>query len=213
MAAYSLLSTLFLQSPSPSSPFARPPNRTPKLHPLSFTSTSKSSSSLLPTNKLSLSSLHSLIFNKSKNNTNNSCFVSSALDSFFILCTSLALSLSLFVTDAGPASAFVVTTPRKLPSDELATVRLFQDNTPSVVYITNLAVRFVQFSLFWVFYFILLNLLLGSFYFPVFKFFFFFLGNGFLGRMLLHWMCWRYRKDPGRVSFGITLVTLSPIIM
>jgi hypothetical protein len=30
-----------------------------------------------------------------------------------------------------------------LQSDELATVRLFQENTPSVVYITNLAVRYV----------------------------------------------------------------------
>ncbi|XWS32764.1 hypothetical protein CRYUN_Cryun22dG0017700 [Craigia yunnanensis] len=147
MAAYSLLSTLFLQSPSPTSPFSRSPNRTPKLHPLSLTSTPKPSSSLLPTNKLSLSSLHSLIFNKSKNNANNSCFVSSALDSFFILCTSLALSFSLFVTDVGPASAFVVTTPRKLQSDELATVRLFQENTPSVVYITNLAVRQDAFTL------------------------------------------------------------------
>jgi hypothetical protein len=35
----------------------------------------------------------------------------------------------------------VVATPRKLQADQLATVRLIQENTPSVVYITNLAVR------------------------------------------------------------------------
>jgi hypothetical protein len=35
-----------------------------------------------------------------------------------------------------------------LQSDELATVRLFQENTPSVVYITNLAVKYVSFSSF-----------------------------------------------------------------
>ncbi|KAL5101282.1 hypothetical protein RYX36_005609 [Vicia faba] len=47
----------------------------------------------------------------------------------------------------GEASAFVVTTPRKLQTDELATVRLFQENTPSVVYITNLAVKQDAFTL------------------------------------------------------------------
>ncbi|XVE83962.1 hypothetical protein DITRI_Ditri16bG0131000 [Diplodiscus trichospermus] len=143
MAAYSLLSTLFFQSPS-SSPFSRSPNRIPKLAPLSLTSTPKPSS-LLPAKRLSLSSLQ--VFNKAKNNANNSQIVSSALDSLLILCTSLALSFSLFVTDVGPASAFVVTTPRKLQSDELATVRLFQENTPSVVYITNLAAKQDAFTL------------------------------------------------------------------
>ncbi|XP_057515331.1 protease Do-like 1, chloroplastic [Amaranthus tricolor] len=68
----------------------------------------------------------------------------SALDSIFVVCTSLALSFSLFVN---PVSAFVVTTPRKLQSDELATVRLFQENTPSVVYITNLATKQDVFTL------------------------------------------------------------------
>ncbi|KAF5208182.1 Protease do-like 1 protein [Thalictrum thalictroides] len=43
--------------------------------------------------------------------------------------------------------AFVVTTPRRLQEDERATVRLFQENTPSVVYITNLAVRQDAFTL------------------------------------------------------------------
>lgn len=66
---------------------------------------------------------------------------SPALDSILVLCTSLALSLSLFIADVDSASAFLVTTPRKLQTDELATVRLFQENTPSVVYITNLAAR------------------------------------------------------------------------
>ncbi|XAR58195.1 Peptidase Do [Bertholletia excelsa] len=73
--------------------------------------------------------------------------VPAALDSLFVLCTSLALSLVLFVADVDSASAFVVTTPRKLQTDELATVRLFQENTPSVVYITNLAARQDAFTL------------------------------------------------------------------
>lgn len=72
---------------------------------------------------------------------------SSVLDSVFVLAASLAISVTLFVSDVGPAAAFVVTTPRKLQSDELATVRLFQENTPSVVYITNLAVRQDAFTL------------------------------------------------------------------
>lgn len=63
------------------------------------------------------------------------------MDSIFVACTSVALSFSLYITDVDPASAFVVTSPRKLDTDELATVRLFQENTPSVVYITNLASR------------------------------------------------------------------------
>ncbi|CAI9111042.1 OLC1v1011175C1 [Oldenlandia corymbosa var. corymbosa] len=69
------------------------------------------------------------------------------LEPVFVACTSLALSLSLLVVDVGPASAFVVTSPRKLQSDELATVRLFQENTPSVVYITNLASKQDAFTL------------------------------------------------------------------
>ncbi|XP_050382092.1 protease Do-like 1, chloroplastic [Argentina anserina] len=78
--------------------------------------------------------------------TNKNPF-SSALDSLLILCTSLALALSLFVADVDSASAFVVTPQRKLQTDELATVRLFQENTPSVVYITNLAARQDAFTL------------------------------------------------------------------
>ncbi|KZV23912.1 DegP protease 1 isoform 1 [Dorcoceras hygrometricum] len=69
------------------------------------------------------------------------------VDSFFVLCASAALSVSVFVTDVDSASALVVSPPRKLQSDELATVRLFQENTPSVVYITNLASRQDAFTL------------------------------------------------------------------
>lgn len=63
------------------------------------------------------------------------------VDSLFVLCASVALSASVYLADVDSASAFVVATPRKLQSDELATVRLFQENTPSVVYITNLAAK------------------------------------------------------------------------
>ncbi|KAE9449126.1 hypothetical protein C3L33_18964, partial [Rhododendron williamsianum] len=45
-----------------------------------------------------------------------------ALDSLLVLCASAALSFTLFVADANSASALVVGTPRKLQSDELATV-------------------------------------------------------------------------------------------
>lgn len=73
--------------------------------------------------------------------SNHKSSVTKFLDSCFIFCTSVALSTSLFVCDVNSAAAFVTATPRKLQNDELATVRLFQDNTPSVVYITNLASR------------------------------------------------------------------------
>lgn len=66
-------------------------------------------------------------------------------DSIFVVCASVALSASIFVVDVDSASAFAVSTPRKLQNDELATVRLFQENTPSVVYITNLAARYFTF--------------------------------------------------------------------
>lgn len=45
------------------------------------------------------------------------------------------------------ANAYVVTPRRKLQTDELTTVNLFRENTPSVVYITNLAVRQDAFTL------------------------------------------------------------------
>ncbi|KAI9120845.1 hypothetical protein K1719_007878 [Acacia pycnantha] len=69
------------------------------------------------------------------------------LDYILLLCTSISLSVSFLLTDVGSASAFVVTSPNKLQSDELATVRLFQENTPSVVYITNLAAKQDAFTL------------------------------------------------------------------
>ncbi|KAL9224954.1 hypothetical protein vseg_000929 [Gypsophila vaccaria] len=71
-------------------------------------------------------------------------FKTGLIDCVVVLCTSLAVSLTLFV---GDVDAFVVTTPRKLQTDELATVRLFQENTPSVVYITNLATKQDVFTL------------------------------------------------------------------
>jgi len=67
-----------------------------------------------------------------------------------VWCTSMAAILSILtlnVVDTADADAFVVTPARKLQADELATVRLFQENTPSVVYITNLAVRQDAFTL------------------------------------------------------------------
>lgn len=79
--------------------------------------------------------------------SNHKSSVNKFLDSCFVLCTSLALSVSVFVNDVDSAAAFVLATPRKLQTDELATVRLFQDNTPSVVYITNLASRQDAFTL------------------------------------------------------------------
>ncbi|XP_074312334.1 protease Do-like 1, chloroplastic isoform X2 [Silene latifolia] len=90
-----------------------------------------------------LDKTHKFNYNYNYNYPSKSHF-SLALDSLFLLCTSLAVSLTLFVADV---DAFVVTTPRKLQTDELATVRLFQENTPSVVYITNLATKQDMFTL------------------------------------------------------------------
>ncbi|KAI3704787.1 hypothetical protein L1987_75016 [Smallanthus sonchifolius] len=79
--------------------------------------------------------------------SNQTSFFTKFLDSCVVFCTSVALSLSVFVTDVDTAAAFAVATPRKLQTDELATVRLFQENTPSVLYITNLASRQDAFTL------------------------------------------------------------------
>ncbi|GLU02060.1 hypothetical protein SLE2022_193310 [Rubroshorea leprosula] len=158
MAAISHIPTLFLHSPPfPASAFSRSPNRNrgyllPPLVSLHLPLESISTSLPLLHRKSSFSSTHSrscfrrLIVNNNSDNEENS-FFSTALDSLLLLCASVALSFSLFVADVGPASAFVVTPPRKLQSDELATVRLFQENTPSVVYITNLAVKQDAFTL------------------------------------------------------------------
>lgn len=155
MAASSLISTNFRSSPtfSPVPLFSRFPNRKLITFPLSKSiSLHKSPSStgspilsllhhktqkrsLIPYKTYCPPCLHKLLL------TTKNPF-STALDSLLILCTSVALALSLFIADVDPASAFVVTPPRKLQSDELATVQLFQENTPSVVYITNLAARY-----------------------------------------------------------------------
>ncbi|KAJ8625026.1 hypothetical protein MRB53_033556 [Persea americana] len=95
----------------------------------------------------SSSSRNPLLFFHSPLCKTNPFSFSPCLDSIFVFCASLALSFSLFVADVDSASAFAVTAPRKLQSDEVATVRLFQENTPSVVYITNLAVRQDAFTL------------------------------------------------------------------
>lgn len=142
MASQSLISTIIFPSP-----FSRSPN----------TSTTKSNSSFylsktsLPLRK-SRTNTTCFIINSSLTTTTSTVskvvlftkrpLLSSALDSVFIFCSSVVLSLTLFLTGVDPASAFVVTPPRKLQTDELATVRLFQENTPSVVYITNLAVKY-----------------------------------------------------------------------
>eukprot|EP00271_Cylindrocystis_brebissonii_P011602 TRINITY_DN29472_c0_g1_i1.p1 TRINITY_DN29472_c0_g1~~TRINITY_DN29472_c0_g1_i1.p1 ORF type:complete len:600 (-),score=92.39 TRINITY_DN29472_c0_g1_i1:580-2268(-) len=60
--------------------------------------------------------------------------------------TSVALLVSLGAPFS-PAQALVQAPPRKLQADEEAVVQLFRDNTPSVVYITNLAVRRDVFTL------------------------------------------------------------------
>lgn len=64
----------------------------------------------------------------------------------FVAVTSLALALAVLGTGIG-SHALVSPPSRRLQSDELATVQLFRENTPSVVYITNLAVRRDVFTL------------------------------------------------------------------
>ncbi|XP_019452883.1 PREDICTED: protease Do-like 1, chloroplastic [Lupinus angustifolius] len=130
----SLISTLFHSSSSPSS-FSKP--IIPKSLKFPIINYDNTHSTLNPS-KSSLS-----IFSSSSSSSSSS----SALDSFVIVCTSLALSLTLVFSNPLSASAFVVNTPRKLQSDELATVNLFQQNTPSVVFITNLAVKQDAFTL------------------------------------------------------------------
>uniref|UniRef100_A0A0D6R4P4 PDZ domain-containing protein n=1 Tax=Araucaria cunninghamii TaxID=56994 RepID=A0A0D6R4P4_ARACU len=69
------------------------------------------------------------------------------IEGVLVWCTTLAVVLSVLTLHVDSANAFVMTQPRKLQNDELATVKLFQENTPSVVYITNLAVRQDAFTL------------------------------------------------------------------
>lgn len=65
---------------------------------------------------------------------------------FFVTVTSIALALAV-LTSGFESHALVSAPSRRLQSDELATVKLFRENTPSVVYITNLAVRRDVFTL------------------------------------------------------------------
>lgn len=62
----------------------------------------------------------------------------------FAVCTLLSAFVLL---SASSSLALTQAPPRKLQPDEAANVRLFNDNTPSVVYITNLAVRRDAFTL------------------------------------------------------------------
>ncbi|KAI9177419.1 hypothetical protein LWI28_014995 [Acer negundo] len=151
MAAHSLISTIFFPSP-----FSRSPNTTStKSNSFYF---SKPSLPLRKSRTRYSTATTCFIINSSSLTTTDSSvskvvlftktpFISPALDSIFIFCSSVVLSLTLFLTGVDPALAFVVTPQRKLQTDELATVRLFQDNTPSVVYITNLAVKQDAFTL------------------------------------------------------------------
>ncbi|KAH7436182.1 hypothetical protein KP509_05G006800 [Ceratopteris richardii] len=61
--------------------------------------------------------------------------------------TSVIVAFALMATVNADCHAFVVTSNKRLQGDELATVQLFQENTPSVVYITNLAARRDVFTL------------------------------------------------------------------
>ncbi|CAI5998129.1 unnamed protein product [Closterium sp. NIES-64] len=78
---------------------------------------------------------------------NPSHSIREACDQFGRLAASVAITATV-LSSAMPAYAgAVVAPPRKLMADELATVKLFNDNTASVVYITNLATRKDAFTL------------------------------------------------------------------
>ncbi|KAK9145373.1 hypothetical protein Sjap_005276 [Stephania japonica] len=70
------------------------------------------------------------------NCTANGGFSSSNLGKLFVASDPLSSvvessAVSLFLADVDAESVFVVTPPRKLQQDKLATVRLFKENTPS----------------------------------------------------------------------------------
>ncbi|CAI5523653.1 unnamed protein product [Closterium sp. Naga37s-1] len=78
---------------------------------------------------------------------NPSHSIREACDQFGRLAASVTITATV-LSSAMPAYAgAVVAPPRKLMADELATVKLFNDNTASVVYITNLATRKDAFTL------------------------------------------------------------------
>ncbi|XP_022873427.1 protease Do-like 1, chloroplastic [Olea europaea var. sylvestris] len=119
-------------------------NSIPKFSLVKSISNAKRSNSIAASAVRNYDNYKSLTFELSKDGSN---VLKKLLDSCFVVCTSVALSVCLFVADVDSASAFVVTTPRKLQTDELATVRLFQENTPSVVNVINLASRQDAFTL------------------------------------------------------------------
>ncbi|XP_058087197.1 protease Do-like 1, chloroplastic isoform X1 [Magnolia sinica] len=143
-AAFPLISSFFRSPPIPSH-HSKKSESLPLKFLLSKSLLHKTSNSISVPNAKPSSPFHEFLFSQNSSISSNSS--PSPLESFFVLCTSLALSFSLLVADVDAASAFVVTPPRKLQSDEVATVRLFQENTPSVVYITNLAARQDAFTL------------------------------------------------------------------
>jgi hypothetical protein len=89
------------------------------------------------TNKAAARILNSIV-PQERNSAENEVFLSrkQAIAAFMV-----ALALTGAAVTTEPSGAFVVSGPRKLQGEELQTVNLFQRNTPSVVYITNLAVR------------------------------------------------------------------------
>ena len=66
---------------------------------------------------------------------------------FWLWCASLSVMISVATVNIDDANAYVINPRRRLQTDELTTVNLFRDNTPSVVYITNLVVRQDAFTL------------------------------------------------------------------
>lgn len=67
------------------------------------------------------------------------------LDSYAGWAVSLAMMVSVMITPADAQA--LAPTMQRLQTDELATINLFRDRTPSVVYITNMAIRPDSFTL------------------------------------------------------------------
>ncbi|CAI5522715.1 unnamed protein product, partial [Closterium sp. Naga37s-1] len=67
-------------------------------------------------------------------------FRQSAASDWRKLAASASIAMFLFSSSPIPALAYVAAPPRTLSQDEIATVRLFKETTPSVVNITNLGV-------------------------------------------------------------------------
>ncbi|KAJ4824502.1 Protease Do-like 1, chloroplastic [Turnera subulata] len=147
-SASSLIPSTFFFRSSPYRKQPPPPSPPPFALPSSVSITGKSLSLHNSRNKSRIICFLHHRQSKAPGRNRDAVFTKIPLvNSLLVLCTSAAISFSLFLADVDSASAFVVTTPRKLQTDELATVRLFQENTPSVVYITNLAARQDAFTL------------------------------------------------------------------